>query len=39
MGGGGDTDGWQEHSGSSVHPGGERDSCDGDHGWGGGGGY
>ena len=25
---------WQEHSGSSVHPGGERDSRDGDHGWG-----
>ena len=38
-GGGGNTDGWQECSGSSVHPGGERDSCDGDHGWGGGGGY
>ena len=35
-------DSWQEHSGSSVHPGGERDSCEGDHtdegGWGRGGG-
>ena len=24
-------DSWQEHSGSSVHPGGERDCSDGDH--------
>ena len=38
-GGGGDTDSWQECSGSSVHPGGERDSREGDHGgWVGGGG-
>ena len=28
---GGD-DSWQEHPGSSVHPGGERDCSDGDHG-------